>query len=351
MLKIVDKSSPAEWNNIVKSFAKWDVYYLYDYAYSFAVHGDGEPLLLYYSDDDCQIGIVAMKRDVAYSNRFKGMLEFGKYYDLETPYGYGGPLSNVDAISEKSQRFFYEELKEYCISNQIVSMFVRFDPLVFEDNNMPLVIESKYLRDTIYIDTTSEELVVKNMDPKCRNMFRKAQKSGVTIKKKSLLEYEDFIPIYNETMDNNVAEKYYYFKDEYYRVVSNMNENGCIYYAYLNEKPISAAIILYNDDNMHYHLSGTLTDYRKYSPGNLLLYEAAIDACHMGISRFHLGGGIEPGDSLFGFKKQFNRNGHLPFIVGRSIFDNKSYEELLDRRQELDKEFNRNNEYMIQYRR
>ena len=351
MLNVYDKSSPNDWNNIVKSFDNWDVYYLFEYAYSLSVHGDGEPLLFYYSDDECRICLVTMKSDISFCDKYEGQLEIGKYYDLETPYGYGGPLADAHEISRESQEKFYELIQDYCSNHRIVSMFVRLDPLVFKDNNMSCVIEGRYLRDTIYIDTTSEEVILKNMDPKCRNMFRKAQKNGVTIERKPLTEYFDFIPIYNETMDNNEADGYYYFGEKYYKELSKLNKNGWIYYAYMNDKPVSAAIILYNDNNMHYHLSGTLVEYRKYSPGNLLLYVAACDACREGISRFHLGGGISADDRLFGFKKQFNRSGRLPFIVGRSIFDRKLYEELLDIREELDNNFDRNNGFMIQYRR
>ena len=39
---------PAKWDDIVKSFPNYDVYYLSGYVKAFQVHGDGEALLLYY---------------------------------------------------------------------------------------------------------------------------------------------------------------------------------------------------------------------------------------------------------------------------------------------------------------
>lgn len=106
----------------------------------------------------------------------------------------------------------------------------------------------------------------------------------------------------------------------------------------------------YNDDYMHYHLAGTHTEFRKYSPGNLLLYEAACWASEKGIKQFHLGGGIVENDSLFGFKKQFNKNDRLPFYIGRTIFDNNKYEYLMSVRKEHDHAFHADNSRMIQYR-
>ena len=59
---------------------------------------------------------------------------------------------------------------------------------------------------------------------------------------------------------------------------------------------------------------------------------------------------MAPNYSLFGFKKQFNKNGRLPFVVGKTIFDIEKYNELLNYRTQMDSEFDRNNDFMIQYR-
>jgi hypothetical protein len=64
-----------------------------------------------------------------------------------------------------------------------------------------------------------------------------------------------------------------------------------------------------------------------------------------------LGGGLSENDSLFGFKKQFNKNGRLPFYVGRTIFIRSVYDYLLGVRKQLDAEFDPNNDFLIQYRR
>ena len=85
--------------------------------------------------------------------------------------------------------------------------------------------------------------------------------------------------------------------------------------------------------------------------GNLLLYEAALWGVAHGVSKLHLGGGMAPEDSLFGFKKQFNKNGRREFWVGRSIFDPAAYQELLALRKSADPAFDPDNGFMIQYRR
>lgn len=334
----------------MKSFKNWDIYYLYEYAYSFMLHGDGDIFLIYFENKNDRFCYVVMQSDIADSDQFNGILEKGKYYDWETPYGYGGPLMDA-LISKESKDLFKSEIFEYCRKHMIVSQFVRFHPLLKNYEVMPEVIETRYLRDTVYIDTASPELIMSNMDSKNRNMVRKAQKNGVTIVKKDITEFDDFISMYEETMKKNEAEEYYTFHRDYFESLKTMEDNAVIFYAMYENIPISGSIMYYNDRYMHYHLSGSDIEYRKYSPSNLLLYEAACWASKHGIKQFHLGGGMAPNDSLFGFKKQFNKNGKASFVVGRTIFKQDTYEELLNIRKEENPEFDINNGFMIQYRR
>ena len=351
MLKLYDKSEKDAWNKIVKSFQNWDIYYLYEYAYSFMLHGDGDMYLIYFTDGEERMVYVVMQKDISSSNTFTGLLEPHVYYDWETPYGYGGPLID-DKLSVEAQQLFEKELKEYCQEHRIVSQFLRFHPLLKNFEVLPELIDTRYLRDTIFMDTEVDAAgIMMNMDSKNRNMVRKAIKNGVTIVKRDITDIDEFVQMYNETMKKHGADEYYTFGHEYFDYLSEMGDNACLFYAMYDGISISSAIIYYNEQYAHYHLSGSHTAYRKYSPSNLLLYEIACWANKKGIKRFHLGGGMEPDDSLFGFKKQFNKNGRAPFVVGRTIFNRDHYDNLLTLREKADKTFNRNNSFMIQYRR
>lgn len=340
-----------DWNDCVKSFEKWDIYFLYEYAYSFMLHGDGDAQLIYFEDDGERLCYVVMQKDIAESKEFTSLIEKERFYDWETPYGYGGPLAD-GIISEKAQQIFEKEIREYCLNNGIVSQFVRFHPLLENYKLMPQLIENRYLRDTIYMDVSvDEEQIFLNMDSKNRNMVRKARKNNVTVEQRGIDEIDDFIQMYNETMKKNGAGEYYTFKNDYFDSLKLMKDNVCLFYAMYENEPISGTIILYNQELAHYHLSGSRMGFRKYSPSNLMLYEIACWAHKKGIKKFHLGGGMSPDDSLFGFKKQFNKDGRVPFVVGRTIFDRKAYQELLEDRRKKDESFDINNGFMIQYRR
>ena len=152
-------------------------------------------------------------------------------------------------------------------------------------------------------------------------------------------------------MKENCASSYYFFEQEYYDyIIKEMSNNTVCFYSYTDGIMIGTAIFFYNDKYMHYHLSGLLKDYRNMASMNLLLNDAAVWASNRGIKFLHLGGGVSTTDSLFKFKKQFNKNGKLPFYIGRNIFNKKAYDELLNIRKKIDSNFNVNNAHFIQYR-
>lgn len=344
------QSCAHEWNSIVKSFKNWDIYYLYEYTESMARHGDGVQFLFYYYSDKARMCYPVHMKDIADFPAFGSELPNGKYYDLSTPYGYGGPLVEGD-FDDSEQESFDNCYKEFCHEHNIITQFVRYHPLLQNQFTISHISEIAEIKKTIGIDTSDRDQIFNNMDSKNRNMIRKAEKAGVQIYHDNGEHLEDFIRIYELTMDRLDAKRYYYFEHEYYEyLISQMGQYTKFFYAVLDHRIISASIFFYNDHFMHYHLSGTLFDYRAYAPTNLLLYQAALWANDHGISQLHLGGGTGIVDSLFNFKKQFNKKGHLPFWIGRTIIDRDSYDFLLSIRKKTDPDFDINNEYYIQYR-
>jgi len=164
-LKFFTFRQAAEWNAYVKSFPNWDVYYLCEYAISLMLHGDGEPFLICYEDAYTRMCYVVMKNDIAASPPFKNNLPPDKYFDFETPYGYGGPLVDGE-FSAESYNQFAEQLNTFSEKNSIVSQFIRFHPLLGNQTLFAEVSENIYMRDTVYIDTSSEAAIFANLDSK-----------------------------------------------------------------------------------------------------------------------------------------------------------------------------------------
>lgn len=349
-MRIIGIEEKEEWNRFIKSFAKWDIYYLHEYAKSLELHGDGTPQLICYETDNCKVGYVMMLNDIASLTAFAGHLKEGIYYDFTTPYGYGGPLVEGD-FSDSEKRKFLEELSTYCKNKGIVSQFFRFHPLLGNQVTMEGIADVVTMKQTVYIDTADKETIFRNMTPNCRNMIRKAERNGIRIVADHGEGLDDFLEIYEVTMKKNQAEDYYYFERAYFEyLIEHMRDNMIFLYAQYEGKVISASIFFYNEWYMHYHLSGTLPEYNKLGATNLLLGKAADFAAERGIAYFHLGGGVSDADSLLSFKKHFNRNGLIDFYIGRNIFDEECFHELVAKRKELDESFDLDRKFMIKYR-
>ena len=230
MIKIYDIAQVEAWDDIVKGFTRYDVYYLSGYVKAFMIHGDGEPQMLYYEADGLKAIYVYMKRKTA----------IGGYYDSITPYGYGGVLFEGD-ISEKMLQTFWKEYVDKMNEECIVDNFVRYHPVLANALPMKAVSNVIDLGKTVAFDLSSEDVIWNNIISKNRNMIRKAEKNGVEIRHGKGLEFfRDFKRIYNATMEKDHAEEYYFFGDAFYESIDrDLHDNYEMFYAVLTDEIIA----------------------------------------------------------------------------------------------------------------
>lgn len=322
MINIYSINERQEWDVIVRSFQNYDVYYLSGYVRAFQIHGDGEPHLLYYENDGCRAIYVFMKRITLVPD----------LYDSITPYGYGGVLFDKEPSLESLRTFWNEYLRKMQ-ELHIVDNFVRYHPIL---RNAALMKKISFVIDlgkTIALDLSSPEVIWNNIISKNRNMIRKAEKSGIEIHHSHEYSlFKTFMEIYDATMKKDHAEQYYFFGMEFYDSIYNdLDGNYEIFYATYEGKIISISIMLYANNSMHYHLSGSLIEYRNLAPSNLLLYKAALWGCEMGFKTFNLGGGIGSSeDNLYKFKAAFNRNSDYQFSIGKEVYNEELYNLLVN---------------------
>ncbi len=316
-----------KWDEVVRSFSHFDVYYLSGYVKAFQLHGDGEPLLFYYEGENVRGINVVMKRDISKDQFFSDKLEKNEFYDFITPYGYGGWL--IEGSGEKV--LLFESYEKWCKENSVVSEFVRYHPILNNAEEAKEFYDVVNLGNTISMDISSPDVIWQNLTSKNRNMVRKAQKNGVKIYHGNYPEiYIKFKEIYNLTMDSDNANPYYYFGDKFYNSICNdlLNE-AQVFWAEFEEKIIATSIMLSANGYMNYHLSGSLREYQYLAPSNLLLYKAALWGCNNGYKSLHLGGGVgSKEDSLYKFKSAFNRSDTKQFAIGKKIYLDDAYDKL-----------------------
>lgn len=342
MIRFLDIDNSEEWDSFVRSFANCDVYYLSGYVKAFQIHGDGEPHLLCYIGEDLKALYVFMKRKTSIEG----------YFDSVTPYGYGGVLFEGNT-SEENLQTFWDAYVEVMRAEGIVDNFVRYHPVLANAVPLKQISTVVDLGKTVAFDLSSSEVIWENITSKNRNMIRKAEKNGIEIRHGKGLElFQDFKRIYNATMERDQAEEYYFFEDAFYESIHrDLHDNYEMFYAVLNGEIIAMSIMLFANKQMHYHLSGSMIEYRNLAPSNLLLYKAALWGCEQGYKTFHLGGGVGSGeDNLFKFKAAFNRKSDYQFSIGKEIFNQEKYDELVAERASRDSEFDKNSKYFPLYR-
>lgn len=318
------------WNNTVKSIKNYDPFYLNEYVDAF-MHEDmsqGVPILLYYESGDDRAINVVFKRDVSKDRYFSGKLMTNTYFDLITPYGYGGFLGAVSDYDRLNNTYI-----QYCLSNHYVCEFVRFE--LFSDYYQHYTgkIESRTHNIVRNLENSIDEIW---MD--FRQKVRKNVKRANTYSLESIIDetgkyLEDFLRIYYGTMERSEAEKQFYFKKPFFEKLIS-TDNAVMFHVKFGEKIISTELVLYGENNCYSYLGGTDSEYFYTRANDFLKFEIIKWAKENGMKNFVLGGGYGTDDGIFQYKMNLAPHGIQNFYIGKTIFDDTAYQHLLKVRSE-----------------
>lgn len=274
-----------------------------------------------------------------------------QYYDVITPYGYGGPLSEHNICSEEVKSFF-KAWEHYCKDKRIIAEFVRFhlfDNVAFREAFPGEVIHvSENVVRQLGIDMDTMWM---QFDHKVRKNVKKATSNNLTVTADLTGEHlQEFLEIYYATMERNEAKNYFYFKSNYFESIErDLAGHYAYFHVWYEEKIISTELVIYGDKYVYSFLGGTLDEYYAMRPNDLLKYEIIKWCKDTGKEFFILGGGYGENDGIYRYKKAFAPDGDVPFYVGRSVHDYGVYNRLIDKRREQG-EFNENTQFFPKYR-
>lgn len=306
-----------------------DVYFGPEYA---ALHcfTPGSRALMFAFQDDDQVWLYPfILRPVP---RIGDYLPQETWFDIESPYGYGGPLASTDAADFCAAA--HRAFTAWCQEERIVAEFVRLHPLIQNQRWLDPRVELVYDRPTVSLNLANfSTLDISELpfDQTSRYMLGRARRSAICVEALPAYECMDkFSVLYRKTMERRGADVFYYFNEQYLRGLGQLiDDAGCFLAAKQGDQWVGAAVFLFGADSVHYHLSAS--DATKRLPGatNLILYEAARLGSDRGLSTMHLGGGVTaaPDDSLLRFKKSMGTNLHS-FYVGKRIHNRKRYARL-----------------------
>lgn len=262
-------------------------------------------------------------------------LEGQVFYDLVTPYGYGGPriVSSKDEDRADLVAAFQQAFGEYCRENGIVSESVRFHPIIKNHLDFSSCYELSFKRKTIQTRLAGiDDPILTEYSASCRRDIRHGLKAGV---KYRVIDHpedlKDFKELYTSTMQRNGADAIYYFDEEYFQnCIDWLGDHLVLVEVKYEDSIIGMSLNFVCGDSIHVHLTGTRQEFHQLAPAYILQYALVLWGKEQGKKLIHHGGGRtgDANDKLYLFKKKFGRNEELDYFVGHKIWNAAVYEKL-----------------------
>ena len=242
-----------------------DIYYEPDYGRLYEKMEKGTCQVFEYTSNLGQILHMFIKRRID--------IETGDapWFDLVTPYGYGGPI--IKECPEGKQweliKGFEAEFGEYCRENRIVSEFIRFHPILENAQDFKDVYDVSYIRNTVGTNLADfEDPFQEEFSKSTRKNIRRALRAGITYKiTENPKDIKSFKEIYYATMDRNEASDYYYFDEDYFQKCLDLLGNHVLLVeAIYKGQVVAAGLYFVYNEIIHIHLSGTIDEFLHLSP-------------------------------------------------------------------------------------
>ena len=301
-----------------------DIYFAPEYYSLYQNYGDGEACCFVYEREG-DIVLYPFLRNPITPLGYKLDKE---YFDIQGAYGYNGIIASNQSVDFINS--FWEEFDEWCQENDVVAEFSRFHPLLNNHLLASLKMKTFYSRHTVALDLTDDDIWIHQISSKNRNMIRKAEKEGVTIVESD--DYDTFMELYNGTMSDLHAEKFYFFPKQYYdEYKQTFKGKSLLCLAMLDGKAIAGSMFMFSDEYAHYHLSARNREYSRYAANNLILWYGIQKAKERGCKWLHFGGGTtgEDDDSLLKFKKEFSKTLY-EFWIGKRVHNQAVYDQIVE---------------------
>jgi len=257
-------------------------------------------------------------------------------YDVISPYGYPGILMSPEASNNPEfPDFALQQLRHTLQSRGVCSAFLRLHPILGED--FAKVFQSNPLSEngkTVSIDLTLDEGQIWAKTRRGhQSTINKCTRLGFTARTVSFAEYiDEFMAIYEETMDRVKARDSYYFSREYFAGLLKLGSKIHLGVVELSGEIVCVCLFFESCGIVQAHLGGTKTEFLKQSPFNLLLHHMRLWAKARGHQYLHIGGGVGgKKDNLYTFKSGFSKLRH-DFYTLRSVIDAQKYSDLVQLR-------------------
>ena len=326
--RILDASNPddkAQWLAFYERWQYSEVTAHPDYVQLFTKETE-RALCACYGDNSDFVIFPMILRSI---NNFEWADMDGDWCDLVSPYGYSGPFVQGNPNAEE----FWDHFDGWVAKKGVVSLFVRLSLfgnqlLAFRGN-----VEKKFDNVIVPLSSTIDTLW-REFDHKVRKNVNRAKSENLRFVIDpcgNLLS--EFLKIYYETMERRGASIGYYFPESFFSDLTNsLPNNMCYFHIFDGDKVASTELVLISAKNVYSFLGGTSNDAFAKRPNDLLKFGIIKWAQENKKEVYVLGGGYEPDDGIFRYKRSFSPRGVVSFFVGKRIFDQDMYDKLVEMR-------------------
>lgn len=245
-------------------------------------------------------------------------------WDFQSPYGYGGPVTNCDDHSFLCRA--WSAYTEWCKHNNILVEFVRLHPLA--SGWQPYLGEIRDDRQTVVIPLGINDITA-NYSMRCLRSIKKAMSAEPEIALLPNREIQNAFPVfYRQGMAALGADAFYLFSDKYFDALAGLN-NAQLMVARVGGEWLSAAIFLNGADTVEYHLGVSSPMGKRVSMSTLIHHKIACLGKARGASSYYLGGGTDrtKDNPLLTFKSGFS-SVRSSFRYGFCIYRPELYKSL-----------------------
>lgn len=246
------------------------------------------------------------------------------FIDIQSPYGYGGPISTHDSSDFLSKA--WREYDKWCESENVLVEFIRFHPLL--ENWKYFYGDVVYNRETVWIDLNHKD-IISQYSPRMRTSIRKGYRQGLKVHwvdpQKNMFIFQS---MYKAGMTALKASSFYFFPEQYFQQLA-ASELVWLCFCYKNSVPIAGAVFLVSENMCEYHLGVSNSEGKEYGAMKIIFHEAALKAQSCQLRTLYLGGGTDTSanNSLLMYKRKFSSN-KAEFKIGKRIHKTVEYNHL-----------------------
>lgn len=332
------------WTELVRALPPEcrDIHVLPEYGRIYRDSHGHDPRLAVFRDGAGFVIQAFVRRPLAALPFLAGSADAGSYWDIANPYGFGGPLSNIDEPAGARHLYarFDEAFSAWCEAQHLASEFTVLHPFMsaHQRNLIGDRVAVKYEKDVVFIDLAGgEEAILAGLNRGHRSSINKARRAGLHVEKvePSAANFALFDELYRATMTRQQAAARWLMPDHHFmRHAHHLGpQRTSLFFAYVGDTVECAHLVIAAFDTAYYHFAGTRLDFPELRAANLTLLETANWAQRAGYRRYHLGGGVTAAkdDTLLRFKAGFSRL-RAPLYTYFRVRNKAVYEQLSARK-------------------